>query len=560
MSTKDVKSKSILEGSDSVIECPCMSCEKDGTIEEATRYCQDCKQFLCPTCTKYHTRFSATAGHTLSEAALAQKQTRNIQSVPAAKCLTHPERDIEMYCDNHDMVYCSLCIAKDHRSCTSVTEVGDIAHLKQDQSKLKQLLEDIDDVCKKLSLAKKRKTDNIEKLKDLKQQILSEIHAVRQKIRKHLDNLEEKTTTELDDLCFKLESELLTEVASLESMSSSAVKRKETLSKSMETNVEQTFIHEKLGEKFLIESNLLLETKNIVCEKKMIFCPDKLLWETLMAAASFGYLRKPGDNLRVKSKKEIDVKVEDDTKEFCISDFCQLPDGTILVTDQLNKKVKRLDSQYNVKDYCQFNSEVVSLTYSADTKAVIVKLKPDRAEFLTVGTQFQKVKTVSLKGGGNFGLLSCRGQLWVSSGCGIDICDMSGDIIKRIETNADGKKIFSKLVNHITISSDAKTVYAAAWDIGVVSFDHSGNIKKHLKDERLRNTHGVAVSYDGTLYVSGFSSNNIVMFSPDGTCLGELVGAGDGMTSPYALHYDQIKNQLFVSFADSKISVLELGE
>lgn len=222
--------------------------------------------------------------------------------------------------------------------------------------------------------------------------------------------------------------------------------------------------------------------------------------------------------------------------------------------------MKRLDSQYNVKDYFKFNSDVVSLTYCADTKAVIVKLISDKAEFLTVGTQVQKVKTVSIKGGNNFGLLSCRGQLWVSSDCGIDICDMSGDIIKRIETNADGKKIFSDLVNHITISSDAKTVYAANWESGVVSFDHSGNIKKHLKDERLKNTRGVAVSYDGTLYVSGYSSNNIVMFSPDGTCLGELVGAGDGMTSPCALHYDQIKNQLLVSFADSKISVLELGE
>lgn len=305
MSTKDVKSKSILEGSDSVIECPCMSCEKDGTIEEATRYCQECKQFLCPTCTKYHTRFSATAGHTLSEAALAQKQTRNIQSVPAAKCLTHPERDIEMYCDTHDMVYCTLCIAKDHRSCTSVTEVGDIAHLKLDQSKLKQHLDEIDDVCKKLSLAKIRKTDNIEKLKDLKQQILSEIHAVRQKIEEHLDNLEAKTTTELDDLCFKLESELQTEVASLESMSSSAVKRKETLSKSMETNDEQTFIHETLGKNMLKEYNLLLETKNIVCEKKLIFCPDKVLWETLMAATSFGRLRKPGVTSKLSQRKKL---------------------------------------------------------------------------------------------------------------------------------------------------------------------------------------------------------------------------------------------------------------
>ena len=108
-----------VRGSDACFEYACTPCADEGDNQEAQKYCLECKEYLCATCVKHHQKFSATKKHTLQDKDVKSSNTDSQSTATADdqmfKCLSHPDRDIEMFCGTHEMVYCSLCIAKDHR-------------------------------------------------------------------------------------------------------------------------------------------------------------------------------------------------------------------------------------------------------------------------------------------------------------------------------------------------------------------------------------------------------------------------------------------------------------
>lgn len=103
---------SIRYSSDADFDFTCTPCGEGNIREEAVKYCPQCQEHLCVACTRHHGRQRATRSHKL----LDKSDTNQGSSVTiTAKCLYHQDREIEMYCGTHDMVYCSKCIATEHR-------------------------------------------------------------------------------------------------------------------------------------------------------------------------------------------------------------------------------------------------------------------------------------------------------------------------------------------------------------------------------------------------------------------------------------------------------------
>jgi hypothetical protein len=100
-------------------EYTCTPCADEGNSEKGIKYCPECKEYLCAACIQYHLKFSATKKHTLHDNDFQHSEKDSIDTTsdeePVFKCLFHPDRDIEIYCWDHDMVYCLLCVVKEHR-------------------------------------------------------------------------------------------------------------------------------------------------------------------------------------------------------------------------------------------------------------------------------------------------------------------------------------------------------------------------------------------------------------------------------------------------------------
>ena len=95
---------------------------------------------------------------------------------------------------------------------------------------------------------------------------------------------------------------------------------------------------------------------------------------------------------------------------------------------------------------------------------------------------------------------------------------------------------------------------------GAVCLRSDGTVIRELRDGRLVNTVSVCVSDDGTVFVAGNSSHNIVMFGRDGKCLGELLDKDGGLQRPVSMCYDKKRNCIVVgNYRSNNLVVLNMS-
>lgn len=63
----------------------------------------------------------------------------------------------------------------------------------------------------------------------------------------------------------------------------------------------------------------------------------------------------------------------------------------------------------------------------------------------------------------------------------------------------------------------------------------------------LNNPRGVTVDNNSNVYVTSFTSHNVVVIEPDGRKGRQLVSTDDGLEFPYAIYFDKAKNNLLVT-------------
>lgn len=100
-----------------VYEYPCNPCMREKINVEASNYCQDCGENLCGNCVKQHLKFSLMKNHKILGKSERRATDENV-SAPKnhpMECLDHPGKKVDMFCADHNEVWCGACIAVNHR-------------------------------------------------------------------------------------------------------------------------------------------------------------------------------------------------------------------------------------------------------------------------------------------------------------------------------------------------------------------------------------------------------------------------------------------------------------
>jgi sugar lactone lactonase YvrE len=258
---------------------------------------------------------------------------------------------------------------------------------------------------------------------------------------------------------------------------------------------------------------------------------------------SFGHVLP--EQYQVIETKYVELKSD---QFICgISDVCQLPDGRIVLTDLTNRKIKMLDLEYNVNDSCVLDAFPFGICCISSNE-VAIKMDNNTVQFVSVETSLSKTRCISISGGQYYGMTYCDGGLWVSTGNGtcINIYNISGTFIKSV-----GTSIFRSFIKHMSVNGD--TVIVTDGSYGVICYNKDGTVMRELRDSRLRNSAGACAADDGTVFVCGYESHNIVMFSKDGDYKREIVPYYCGLNNPFKICYDKNKNTLIVTFCQSNI-------
>jgi hypothetical protein len=91
-------------------------CKNQGKNTEGEKFCVDCHDYFCIKCVKVHSQVPVLAGHKVLDTSQVKSGTcQGLSRAPVKRCDRHSHEYIDMYCQNHDIIDCSTCMAIDHR-------------------------------------------------------------------------------------------------------------------------------------------------------------------------------------------------------------------------------------------------------------------------------------------------------------------------------------------------------------------------------------------------------------------------------------------------------------
>ncbi|XP_053399993.1 E3 ubiquitin-protein ligase TRIM71-like [Mercenaria mercenaria] len=546
---------SIQDGSDADIAFACTPCSEEGSREEAVKYCPECDEYLCSTCSRCHLKMKATRDHKLVEKEKGKHESKIAKSTAKIKCRQHPDRDIEMYCGTHDMVYCLMCIATEHRSCGAVTSLTDAAGSNFHQNDANCLQEEYVSTKEVLTVSEKEKKENLNSLEEKRNTIEKRLQEIEEALIEHIKMLSQQDKTNLSEIYFKVKDKLESDITMLNSRLSEMEKVKGQLHATTEVNQENRFVQFKLCQQIINDAKNLHAQFEYDGKVSIDFTENIRVTGPLMEVDSLGKINETGicKKRELRHQKEINVRIQNDKTLCYLIDVCQLDSGDCILADRSNKNVKLIDTNQNIKSHFDLGVYLTGICKTGHNE-VAVKLDNDKIDVLSVGTYIFKVRSISVKGGaGYWGIAYTNGKFWASTGTAVDVYDINGTFEKSIS--------FAKgaVIRQMTVYQNS--VYLTDRSDGIVILTSDGAKQTKFQDSKLKCTVGVCISNDGTVYVLDEPSITIVMFSQEGKCLGQLVPDIPSGKRPESLCYDSKNECILIGYQSSNTAtVLHLSD
>ncbi|XP_060554571.1 E3 ubiquitin-protein ligase TRIM33-like [Ruditapes philippinarum] len=147
-------SASFTQDSDEVQEMFCEHCDKhDKQYVPAEGFCEECFEYLCGTCLKFHKRYMVS--HTI-------KNKNNMpQDFCLEKCFVHQDELVKFYCQACKKFACYECKTLDHGTCSMVNHLPALVPGIENSQEIKELTENLDMLMKDLEITEKHVNINM---------------------------------------------------------------------------------------------------------------------------------------------------------------------------------------------------------------------------------------------------------------------------------------------------------------------------------------------------------------------------------------------------------------
>ncbi|XP_053398795.1 uncharacterized protein LOC128556908 [Mercenaria mercenaria] len=194
------------KASDSIHDFPCFPCSEDCKNTEALFQCDECQTFYCQRCLDFHSKF--IKNHTILDVTATktkQLHKRGPESTPPVSstdvCEYHHGKVIEMYCELHDEVCCTVCIAVKHRSCTGVEYIPTIAKTLLRGKDTDTMKLNLNEVTRDLRVLKSKQSAFLTQLNQQRDKIVNEIQQFNEKLMKKIKEVERSSIAEVEKRC-----------------------------------------------------------------------------------------------------------------------------------------------------------------------------------------------------------------------------------------------------------------------------------------------------------------------------------------------------------------------
>ena len=567
---------SLLGSSDEMFKIMCDPCKLKRVEHEAGYYCTDCKEYLCRDCKNYHGRFKWLKGHKILSVDRMSKQAPKLNSQGCnVLCTCNQNRDVEVYCQEHDDVICISCKISKHNKCTiySIKEESATYSMERFDS----VLNKFKNLKTTMSQLQKERYSDLNLLKIAKDKCKTEIMTFRRELVSLSDDLEKTTLKELEKCALEQDRDISKDIsltnAVLEPIDSDC-KLLETVKK--KGNREIMFAADVCTSKNFREfQQNIRDMESLASRPALLFVRDMSLSDIQKRINSLGCIRKCVSDvfqsdqvvlgMKIETSKQVAIGLHGEKRNPWISGCCFMPSGEIVLCDCNNKSIKVLNESKEVQGHLPLSTAPWDVSV-IDDKYVIITL-PDvkQLRYVRVFPQLEPGRIVQLD-------KRCVGVDVIGSeiystchndGGGegeIRVLDLNGHVKRRIGVNQDGSFLFTRPI-YIAVSGPSGRIYISDVQTAIVScLSSAGKIVYQYKDERLKTPNGIFVDTGDNIFVCGCRNENVQVVTSDGRKHETLVSSNDGLSNPLSIAFRYNDRTLIIGCAQAyKLFYMQLA-
>ena len=379
-------SKSILASSDQLFDHICGSCKTDGKETEARKYCEDCTEYLCDSCISIHTKLPLLKNHNIVRANTVSGGTAS----PRLKsyCACNNNQEVEFYCEDHNDVICSPCQSVKHHNCTTPS-------IQQKSSRytsasLDLILAKTESLKDTYDRLKQECRENETELKSCKEACKKEIQAFRKELDDFLDKLEQNMLAELDQYESKERQRIDHHITTLKTIIQMLDKEHKSLEKARkDVRKENMFVAEtRVSANLRDYQTRLVDLEKYETNFRLTFKRNTRFDDLQRCVEALGTLRLQENKVQkikktvllgrqIQSHRKVNVRLADDKYGPEISGCVLLSNGYVVACDDVNNKIKLLDSSLLLQGSLKLPSNPRDIAV-IDDNTVIVTMPPQK--------------------------------------------------------------------------------------------------------------------------------------------------------------------------------------
>jgi hypothetical protein len=405
--------------------------------------------------------------------------------------------------------------------------------INQSQAQTKKTLEDLNVENANLKKMLKTRIHERERLMKDKQEALLKLKDFRREIEMKLDKHEQTCIEQIESKCNAIAEEINAEITVLETVQKGVEHAEDRMvSCDVDYNISQAFVSSKIGKRAIGD---VIKCREEKASKQHVihieFKRNENILTCLNEMENLGFICQSNEILKVKKKRTFNVRHQTDTQTCNIFSACELGNGSIILADYNNKKLKRIDSNF-----------------TNNVKTIY---------FVSFAQEPRRTKEINIDHG-SYGIAYALSNLYIAdTNTTVFVYDMNGTKLKQFTNDQTGQPMFESIIS-MTVSTDGSRIYVADDTFGIVALEEDRTLQGKYNCVELNHARRVCMAENGNILASGFDNNCILQFTKDGEKLGNVLSSDDTKVGCSSILYQHKMNELVVGRCDDNIDIYEL--
>lgn len=445
------------------------------------------------------------------------------------------------------------------RSCKRVDYIPSIAVGISTSTQLKEALTNGKALQANLEDAKQNRLDNLELLSSEEEQLIRKVEECEERMIQKAREISQNTKEDIRNRHAVLKSELneeLTEVGAC----STTLQECTTKIEKPTINESQLFIDLSIKNKKLKTGGDLVKTLSSNAKRKCLsYKFDDGIFDCLNKYRLFGNCpRSVNLTLAGAVERKMNIKISQDRFTCDITCIVESADGTFLLTDFTNKRLKRVCWFGTVQDWIDFAGCPMCVCYISESEVAVSLREERKIQMVAIGQPMKLTSCFSTPekcsrmcyDEGKDDLYVCCGGKWLISTWQVHVYSRNGSLKRSFASD-----LFSSPID-IRLNMEKYVLYVADRENGVFVFDMLGNVKWSVTNHQISTIWSAFEITDDQLCVCGFSSNNVCIVSKEGDILSKI----EDIVNPFYIYLTSKNKQLIVCYRGDNIGIFKLQD